>query len=57
MSEATRLEVKNVLDVHNEALSEKYLGLPTAVGRITSGTFDHMSERARGKIQGWSEKL
>ncbi|XP_037410398.1 uncharacterized protein LOC119273289 [Triticum dicoccoides] len=38
-------------------ISEKYLGLPTAVGRITSGTFDHISERARGKMQWWFEKL
>ena len=27
------------------------------MGRITSGTFDHISERARARMQGWSEKL
>ena len=43
--------------IQREAFNEKYLGLPTAVGRITSGTFDHISERARGKMQGWSERL
>lgn len=49
--------LKATLNIQVEAFSEKYLGLPTAVGRITSDTFDHISERARGKIQGWSEKL
>lgn len=29
--EATRDEIKQTLDVHNEALSEKYLGMPTDV--------------------------
>lgn len=40
-----------------EAFNERYLGIPTAVGRITRGTFDHIRERARGMIQGCSEKL
>lgn len=35
-----------------EAFSERYLGLPTATGRITSGTFDHLNERVRSKLQG-----
>lgn len=38
------------------AFSDRYLGLPTAVGRIISGTFDHIGERARSKIQVWSAK-
>ena len=49
--------LKAVLNIDVEAFSERYLGLPTAIGRITSGTFDHIGERARGKMQGWSEKL
>ena len=35
---------------------EHYLGSPMAVGRITSGTFDHINERGRAKMNGWSEK-
>lgn len=46
----------NMLDIHNETFSERYLGLPTAMGRITSGTFDHIDERVCCKIRGWSEK-
>ena len=39
-----------------EAFSERYLGLPTAFGKITSGTFEHMVERCRDKMRGWSER-
>jgi hypothetical protein len=49
--------LKGSLNIQAETFSERYLGLPTAVGQITSGTFDHIGERARAKIQGWSEKL
>lgn len=52
-----RVAVKMLLGVQVEAFSERYLGLPTAVGRITSGTFDHIGERSCSKMQGWSERL
>lgn len=47
-----RQNIKGMLGIMVEAFSDRYLGLPTAVGRITSGTFDHISERARSKMQG-----
>ena len=56
VSEATRMEVKNVLDVHNEALSDKYLGLPSDVGRAKEGCFKYLKDRLWNKIQGWIEK-
>jgi hypothetical protein len=34
-----------------------YLGLPTAVGRITSDYFDYISERIRSKVQGCERML
>jgi hypothetical protein len=49
--------IKNLLGISVEAFTEQYLGLPTAVGRITSGTFDHIGERSPGKMNGWSEKF
>ena len=52
-----RHDIKTLLGISVEAFSDRYLGLPTAVGRITSGTFEHIGERARSKIQGWSERL
>ena len=54
---AHKESLKQLLNVHSEAFSERYLGLPTAVGRITSGTFEHIGDRVRGKMQGWSERF
>ena len=51
-----RAEIKKTLGILVEAFTECYLGLPTAVGRITSGSFSHIGERSRSKMQGWSEK-
>lgn len=48
--------MKQTLNIQVEAFSERYLGLPMAVGRITSGTFDHLGERSHGKMQGSSER-
>jgi hypothetical protein len=33
------------LDVHNEALSEKYLSIPTDVGLPTNGAFKYLNDR------------
>jgi hypothetical protein len=43
-----RQNLKQLLGIPVEAFSERYLGLPTAAGRITSGSFDHIVERTRG---------
>jgi hypothetical protein len=51
-----RISMKNTLGILVKTFSEKYLGLTTAMGRITSGTFDHIGERSRSKMQGWYEK-
>lgn len=47
-------EVRQVLQIEKEALSEKYLGLPTAVGRSTTEAFEFMSNRIIGLIGTWS---
>jgi hypothetical protein len=52
-----RQSLKNLMGIAVEAFNERYLGLPTAMGRITSGTFDHLGERIRSKIQSGSERL
>ena len=46
-----------MLGIYVEAFNERYLGLPTAIGRITSGTFEYLSERIRSKLQGGTERL
>ena len=36
---------------------DKYLGLPSLVGRHKNVSFDYIKERAWRKLQGWEEKL
>ena len=36
---------------------EKYLGLPSFVGREKKACFNHIKERIWAKMQGWREKL
>ena len=45
------------MHIDREALSEKYLGLPTAAGRLTAAQFENIVERSRSFMQGWSQKL
>jgi hypothetical protein len=47
----------NVLNINTEALSDKYLGLPTIVGADRSDCFLHFVERVLERIKGWKEKL
>ena len=49
--------VKNNLQVHNESLSERYLGMLTDVGHSKNGTFKYLRDRVWEKIKGWMEKL
>ena len=56
VQEAQRNEIKLLLDVHNEALTEKYLGLPTDVGKAKEGCFRYLKDRIWKHIQGWMEK-
>ena len=51
-----REEIKVLLDVHNEALSEKYLGMPTDVGTSSNGAFKYLKDRVWNRAQGWLEQ-
>jgi hypothetical protein len=51
--EETKDELKNIIGIDCEALSEKYLGLPTQVGKSKDGAFRHLPERKWSKINGW----
>jgi hypothetical protein len=35
---------------------EKYLGLPTAIGRSTTKAFEKLTTRIQNPVNGWSEK-
>ena len=49
----TKVQLKGILGVDNEALSERYLGLLTLVGRSEDGTFKYVTESSKGKVCGW----
>jgi hypothetical protein len=52
-----RAEICEALHINTEALSDKYLGLPTIVRADRSDSFEHLIERIILRINGWKEKL
>jgi hypothetical protein len=54
--EGKRQTVKNILNVPNETLNEKYIGMPFDIGRSTNGAFKYLKDRISKHIQGWLEK-
>jgi ribonuclease HI len=54
---SVREEVKLSLQVINEALTERYLGMPTDVGHSKNGTFKYLKDRIWSRIKGWLEKI
>ncbi|GJM94204.1 hypothetical protein PR202_ga10828 [Eleusine coracana subsp. coracana] len=49
-------EVLTSLQIGNEALAEKYLGLPTALGRSTKDSFEYMPTNIKGLVGCWTGK-
>lgn len=52
VSEADRAGIKHILEVANESLSEKYLGLPMDVGKAKEGCFKYLKDRIWKHVQG-----
>jgi hypothetical protein len=42
--------------VPNETLNEKYLGMPSDIGRSSNGAFKYLKDRIWKSVQGWIEK-
>jgi hypothetical protein len=55
--EVIRAAMKERLNVQNETLNDKYLGMPSDVGRSTNGAFKYLSDRVWKRVQGWLELL
>ena len=49
--------IKNMLGVTEIQHYEKYLGLPSLVGRNKKSSFNYIKERVWRKLQGWEKKL
>ena len=53
--QSVRDEIKLVLNVQNECLSKKYLGMPSDVGSATNGAFKFLKDRIWNIVQGRME--
>ena len=51
-----KVEVRTIMQIDTEALAEKYLGLPTALGRSTKEAFEYMPARLKKLVGAWSGK-
>nr|XP_020198524.1 uncharacterized protein LOC109784346 [Aegilops tauschii subsp. strangulata] len=49
-------EIKGILNVPNETLNDKYLGMPSDVGSSKFGAFKYLKDRLWSKVKGWIEK-
>ena len=52
-----KAEICTTLNIMNEALNDKYLGLPTNIGMDKSYHFQFLIDRTMIKNNGWKEKL
>ncbi|XP_073354033.1 uncharacterized protein [Aegilops tauschii subsp. strangulata] len=53
--ESIQNDIKVLLNVPNETLNEKYLGMPSDVGNSKNGCFKYLKDRLWSKVQGWIE--
>src|SRR4051812_16692582 len=54
--DSMRTQIKGLLNIPNETLNEKYLGMPSDIGSSKNGAFKYLKDRLWSKIHGWIEK-
>jgi len=52
--EQVKQEFRHELHIETKAFSDKYLGLPTVVGRYSTKAFDFMATRIKNLVGAWS---
>jgi hypothetical protein len=52
-----RTQFMEILDLSQEAMNARYLGLPVYLGNSKTKLFGYLKERVWKRIQGWKEKL
>ena len=52
-----RADICSQLNIVSEAISDKYLGLPSKVGIDRSDSFQHLVDRVCALINGWISKM
>ena len=52
-----RAEIKEALGLSEIVQYDKYLGLPSFVGKSKRASFDYIKKRVWRKLQGWEESL
>lgn len=55
-SHSSRGEIMDLLQVLNQSLSEKCLGMPSDVGSSVNGAFKYLKDRIWNRVQGWMEQ-
>lgn len=53
----TKVQMRNILSISQEATSERYLGLPVSVEKAKKKTFVYIKQKIWARVQGWQEKL
>ena len=56
-SDEIKEEIKNRFEAQVIRQHEKYLGLPSLVGKNKRNTFNDVKEKISKKLAGWKEKL
>ena len=49
-------QIKSILQVENDVLDARYLGLPTPKGRMKGDRFQYLKERMSKRLKNFSEK-
>ena len=56
VGEDRRREIQSIMGIREVHKHEKYLGLPTIIGRSKKAIFGQLKERVWSKVSGWNEK-